>query len=56
MKILNNLLKLVAIMYIFILFKNILQLIFGYLFSTETDIKFYKIYNIQRTVVSFPIL
>ncbi len=52
MKVLNNLPKLVAIMYIFILFKNILQLIFGYLFSTETDIKFYKIYNIQRTVYS----
>lgn len=50
MKTLNNLPKLIAIMYIFILLKNILQLILGYLFSTETDIKFYKIYNIQKSV------
>lgn len=39
-------------MYIFILSKNVLQLIFGYLFTSETDIKFYKIYNIQKSIYS----
>ncbi|PIF45736.1 hypothetical protein CLU96_2747 [Chryseobacterium sp. 52] len=37
-------------MYIFILFKNALQLIFGYLFTSATDIKFYKIYNIEESI------
>ncbi len=37
-------------MYIFILSKILLQLVFGYVFSIETDIKFYKIYNIQKSI------
>ncbi|MFZ4930607.1 hypothetical protein [Chryseobacterium sp. Mn2064] len=41
--------KLIGTMYIFIFFKNILQLLFGYLFSENTDIKFYKIYAISKT-------
>jgi hypothetical protein len=42
--------KLIGTMYIFILFKNILQMLLGYIFSENTDIKFYKIYNISKTV------
>lgn len=49
MKSFQNILRLVIIAYIFILVKNIFQLFFGYLFTSETDIKFYKIYNIQKS-------
>ena len=50
MKFFKDGLKLIAIMYIFILSKILLQLVFGYVFSIETDIKFYKIYNIQKSI------
>lgn len=50
MKLFKDGLKLIVIMYIFILSKILLQLVFGYVFSIETDIKFYKIYNIQKSV------
>jgi len=50
MKFFKDGLKLITIMYVFILSKIILQLVLGYVFSIETDIKFYKIYNIQRSV------
>lgn len=56
MRFFKNLPKLVAIMYIFILFKNLLQLVFGYLFTSATDIKFYKIYNIQQSIYSVDIV
>lgn len=49
MKSFQNILRLVMIVYIFILVKNIFQLSFGYVFTSETDIKFYKIYNIQKS-------
>ncbi|VFB02561.1 Uncharacterised protein [Chryseobacterium taihuense] len=50
MKLFKDGLKLIVIMYIFILSKILLQLVFGYVFSIETDIKFYKIFNIQKSV------
>ncbi len=50
MKLFKDGLKLIVIMYIFILSKILLQLVFGYVFSIETDIKFYKIYNIQKSI------
>lgn len=50
MKFFKDGLKLIVIMYIFILSKILLQLVFGYVFSIETDIKFYKIFNIQKSV------
>lgn len=52
MRSLNNILKLVGIMYCAIIIKNVLQLVFGYLFTSTTDIKFYKIYNIQQSIYS----
>ena len=42
--------KLIGIMYISISLKNILQLVLGHFFSSETDIKVYKIYNLEKTV------
>lgn len=53
MKSYQNIFRLVIIVYIFILVKNILQLFFGYLFTSDTDIKFYKIYNIQKSNYGF---
>lgn len=40
-------------MYISLIIKNILQFILGYFFSTNSDIKTYKIYNLKKTVYSF---
>ncbi len=34
-------------MYIAIIVKNIFQLVFGYLSNSESDIKIYKLYNLQ---------
>jgi len=39
-------------MYISISIKNILQLVLGHFFSSDTDIKVYKIYNLEKTVYS----
>ncbi len=56
MKLLNNIPKLIAIMYLNIAIKNILQLIFGYLFNSENDIKLYKMYNLQESSYSYNFL
>lgn len=56
MKSLNNLLKLVGIMYIAIIVKNIFQLVFGYLSNSESDIKIYKLYNLQDSNYSYVFL
>lgn len=56
MRFLKNCLKLIGIMYIFILSKNFFQLVFGYIFSSETDIKFYKIYNIQKSAYTIDLI
>jgi hypothetical protein len=44
-----NMFKLIGVMYISIFLKNILQLFLGYLFSTDTDIKIYKVYDIKKS-------
>ena len=49
---LKNVFKLIGIMYISIGLKNILQILFGTLFSSETDIKVYKIYSFVESVYS----
>jgi len=56
MKLSNNLLRLVGIMYIAIIVKNILQLLFGYLSNSESDIKLYKLYNLQESNYSYAFL
>ncbi|PWN58582.1 hypothetical protein C1634_021205 [Chryseobacterium viscerum] len=56
MKLLNNIPKLIAIMYLSIATKNILQLIFGYLFNSENDIKLYKLYNLHESSYSYNFL
>lgn len=56
MKSSNNLLKLVGIMYIAIIVKNIFQLVFGYLSNSESDIKIYKLYNLQDSNYSYVFL
>ncbi len=43
-------------MYIAIIFKNILQLVFGYLSNSESDIKLYKLYNLQDSIYSYTFL
>ena len=50
---LKKFLKIITIMYISLIIKNILQFILGYFFSTNSDIKTYKIYNLKKTVYSF---
>lgn len=56
MKRLNNIFKLTVIMYFGILSKNILQLILGYLSDSESDIKLYKLYNLQESNYSYGFL
>lgn len=56
MKSSNNLLKLVGIMSIAIIVKNILQLVFGYLSNSESDIKLYKLYNLQDSNYTYVFL
>ncbi|EFK36212.1 Uncharacterised protein [Chryseobacterium gleum] len=56
MKLLNNILKLIVIMYFGILAKNILQLTLGYLSNSENDIKLYKLYNLQESNYSYDFL
>ncbi len=56
MKPLNNFLKLVGIMYIAIIVKNVFQFIFGYLSNSESDIKLYKLYNLQDSNYSYGFL
>lgn len=43
-------------MYIAIVVKNILQLVFGYLSNSESDIKLYKLYNLQDSTYSYVFL
>lgn len=56
MKLLNNIFKLIVIMYFGILSKNTLQLILGYLSNSESDIKLYKLYNLQDSNYSYGFL
>lgn len=56
MKLLNNIFKLIVIMYFGILSKNTLQLILGYLSNSESDIKLYKLYNLQESNYSYGFL
>jgi hypothetical protein len=53
MKLLNNIPKLIVITYFGILAKNILQSILGYLSNSESDIKLYKLYNLQESNYSY---
>jgi hypothetical protein len=43
-------------MYIAIIVKNILQLVFGYLSNSERDIKLYKLYNLQDSNYTYAFL
>lgn len=43
-------------MYFGVLSKNILQLILGYLSNSESDIKLYKLYNLQESNYSYGFL
>jgi len=52
---LKNILKLIGIIYIFLVIKNILQIFFG-LFTTFTDIEMYTIYNIHDSAYSLAII
>ncbi|WP_169236351.1 hypothetical protein [Chryseobacterium antibioticum] len=56
MKLLNNVPNLIATMYFGITAKNILQLILGYLSNSESDIKLYKLYNLQESSYSYGFL
>lgn len=56
MKLLNNIPKLIGIMYSAIIVKNIFQLILGYLSDAENDIKLYKLYNLQESSYSYGFL
>lgn len=52
---LKNILKLIGIMYIFLVVKNILQVSLG-LFTTLTDIEMYTIYNIHHSAYSLAVI
>ncbi|TQM19078.1 hypothetical protein FB551_3473 [Chryseobacterium aquifrigidense] len=43
-------------MYFGIIAKNLMQLILGYLFNSESDIKLYKLYNLQESNYSYNFL
>lgn len=43
-------------MYFGIIAKNFMQLILGYLFNSECDIKLYKLYNLQESNYSYDFL
>lgn len=56
MKLLNNIPKLIGIMYCGIIVKNVFQLILGYLSNAENDIKLYRLYNLQESSYSYGFL
>ena len=56
MKHLNNLVKVIFIMYCGIFIKNMLQLIFGYISNSPNDIKLYKLYNLHQSNYSYSFL
>lgn len=56
MKLLKNIPKLIGIMYCAIIVKNVFQLIFGYFSNSESDIKIYKLYNLQASNYSYNFL
>lgn len=49
----SDLFKVFCIMYINLFIKNVLQIILGYIFTSDTNIKVYRLYNISETIYDF---